>query len=215
MAKKSRTPPPPRRVQAPKRRDDRSGGPDRRKLLIAAAIAALLALGAAALVLTLARGGDDGADEALAATLRQAGCTLRTVPAQGRQHVPITQDVDYDSDPPTSGPHADQWAIWDLYTTPIRQIQGVHNLEHGGIVIQYGDDVSDADVDAIGEFYREDPNAMLVAPYPKLGDRIALTAWTRLATCTRWDPEAAAAFRDEYRYQGPERIPAEDLEPGE
>ena len=215
MAKKSRTPPPPRRVQAPRRRDDvGGGGRNRRVLVIAAVVAALVALGGAALVVALARGG--GSDEdALAATLREGGCTLRAFPSEGQTHVPITREVDYDTDPPTSGPHADQWAIWDMYTTPIRQVQGVHNLEHGGILIQYGAEVSDADVEAIGEFYREDPNAMLVAPYPKLGDRIVLTAWTKMATCTRWDADAAAAFRDELRYNGPEKIPPEDLEPGE
>ncbi len=55
---------------------------------------------------------------------------------------------------------------------------------------------------------------MLLAPLPSLGNRIALTAWTHLATCARFDQSAYTAFRDAYRAKGPERFPLSALEPG-
>src|SRR2546422_553193 len=43
----------------------------------------------------------------------------------------------YNSDPPTSGPHMPYIAPWGIHTEPIpRQLQ-VHNLEDGGIMVQY------------------------------------------------------------------------------
>ena len=71
-----------------------------------------------------------------------------------------------------------------------------------------------AAIDQIVAWYREDPNGMIVAPLPKLGDEIALTAWRHLATCSGFDEEAFSSFRDDYRFKGPERFPPELLAPG-
>jgi hypothetical protein len=96
-------------------------------------------------------------------------------------------------------------------------------------VIQYGDDVPDEAVGAIREWFLEDPNGIVVAPYPKLGDKIALAAWTadeavegevatnqrgHLASCPRFDEEGFNAFVDEFAFQGPEPFGKEDLKPG-
>ena len=94
-------------------------------------------------------------------------------------------------------------------------IQLVHNLEHGAIVIQYGKEVSKADVSKISDFYRSDPTALVVAPLPTLGNKIALTAWTHLGTCTRFSESAFKGFRDACRYHGPEHFPPAALQPGE
>lgn len=55
---------------------------------------------------------------------------------------------------------------------------------------------------------------MLLAPLPKLGGKIALTAWTHLGVCGRYNAAAFKAFRDAYRGQGPERFPVSSLTPG-
>jgi hypothetical protein len=217
VARKARTPPPPRRVQAPKRRDSgpATGDAARRQRLILFGLAGsgILLLGAVLLFLAFAPGGSG--DEELADTMRAAGCTFQTFESEGRTHVDsLTAKVKYKTDPPTSGPHYFLPAVWDIYDRPINELQAVHNLEHGGIVIQYGDDVPDATVNRIAELYRESPNGMLVAPLPHLGDKIALTAWTHLAKCTRFDEGAFKAFRDAYRGKGPEPFKTEDLRPG-
>ena len=43
--------------------------------------------------------------------------------------------------------------IWGAYEEPLQLARIVHNLEHGGIYIFYGDDVPDAVVAELREFY--------------------------------------------------------------
>ena len=226
MAKK-RTPPPPRRVQAPRqRRAEAPEGRRRRLLLIGAGVVAAAAIAGGAVAAYLAFGGGSSAD----AALRAAGCTIEKKPAQGRQHVEeLAEDFEYNTFPPTTGPHNPVPAIWDVYTEPIEQFRLVHNLEHGGVVVQYGSDVAESAVTEIRDWYLEDPNGIIVAPLPALEDKIALTAWTTpdpapgeeaatgqgvVATCSRFDAGAFGEFKDTYGFRGPERFPREDLVPG-
>ena len=190
--------------------------------MLGAVIAALTAF-------DIAGGGGNGGGSPRA-LLRAAGCTLTTHPSQGQIHL---RDLDakpkWNSDPPTSGPHHEQWVILGAYDEPVHVVQAVHNLEHGSIVVWYGRDVPEKTVDELGRFYQDDPNGMLLSPLPRLGDTIALTAWVEpppargekpkkgkgvLAKCTKYDEDAFKAFRDAYRYQGPEDFPPERLEPG-
>lgn len=93
-------------------------------------------------------------------------------------------------------------------------LQEPHNLEHGGVIVHYGDKVAAATRDQLQAFYDESPNGMVLAPLAKLGKRITLTAWTKLATCADFDEDAFASFRGAYRGKGPERFRVGDLEPG-
>jgi hypothetical protein len=222
LAKKARTPAPPRRVQAPKRRDVPSRAPTadagrQRRLLYGFAAAGVVALAAVVLVIVLTgRSGGGVSDAKVAAAFRAAGGTFKTYPSQGRQHTSnINAKIPYNSFPPTSGEHYFVPAIWDQYDRPLSQVQVVHNLEHGGIVIQYGSRVPQSQLARITTFYRSDPNALLVAPLPALGNKIALTAWTHLGTLTKFNENAFTKFRDAFRYKGPEHFPPSALDPGE
>ena len=80
----------------------------------------------------------------------------------------------------------------------------------------------DETVQQLRDFYNEDPTGILLAPYPKLGDKIALGAWTVPddfqpgdTTASPTSPpappstkDAFSTFRDELRFRGPERLPA-------
>jgi hypothetical protein len=221
MAKKARTPPPPRRpVQAPQTRSDPKSGGNRRTLvyLVVFAATGIVILGGVLLLIALGGSGDDGAKTpaALADTLKSEGCTLKTYPDQGQKHFTSpTQTFDYNSSPPTSGSHEPSPAIWNLYDEPIDERILVHNLEHGGIVIQYGKDIPQPTVGKItDDFYRPNPNGIILAPLPKLGDKIAMTAWTHLATCKKFNEDAFVAFRDAYRAKGPEKFTLDQLRQG-
>ena len=199
-------------------------------ILIAAAGSALAALVVAVGAFALTRDDDGDVDgPAIAGALRDAGCTVQTFKAQNRDHKEEDelQDFKYNSDPPTSGPHYGITAPFDFYSDPVEQFRLVHNLEHGGVAIQYGDEVSDETVEEIRDWYLEDPNGIVVAPYPRLGKTIALAAWTaptkakddrygagHLAKCPRFDEDAFDAFLDEYAFKGPEPFPREALAPG-
>ena len=173
----------------------------------------------AILVVVLTRGGGGSKPKPALLTVNQAlravGCIYANYPSEGQRHVTsLTAKVHYKTFPPTSGTHYSSPAIWNRYTEPVSLVQEVHNLEHGGVIVQYGDKVPQATVNKLTAFYDSSPNAMLLAPLPKLGNKIALTAWQHLATCTRFDENAYAAFRDAFRGKGPERFPVSALTPG-
>jgi hypothetical protein len=177
-------------------------------------IASLLVVLAALLLTGSAAAGSRGL--AMSAGAAGGSCAVTTYKSLGQQHTQnIKARIKYNSYPPTSGTHFYVPALWGNYPTPIAQVQGVHNLEHGGIVIQYGPKVSTKDQDGLFSFYDDDPNAILMAPLPALGSRIAATAWTHLLMCSKFDKNALKDFRKKYRYKGPEKFPKSALEPGQ
>src|SRR5262245_52046166 len=168
--------------------------PDRaKKILYGAALAGLAGLGIV-LVIVFATGGNSkaGSPQAIAATMKAAGCTLTTSKAApSAQHIPnVTDPVKYTTFPPVSGRHYSVPGIWGNYTQVVDPRQAVHNEEHGGVVIWVGPDVSAAERQKISDFYDSSPNAILVTPienatqgitYPQHkapGSNIYLTAWT-------------------------------------
>ena len=222
MAKKSRTPPPPRTVQAPKSRGREQSRPtlggNGRWVLIGVVIAVVIvAIAVSAIFMGNGSGKTASSPTNLTAAMTAAGCTLHTYPSEGRTHITTLNPkppLKYNSFPPTSGKHYYVPAVWGSYDSPVSEYQAIHNLEHGGIVIQYGKNVSKSTIAQIGSFYQSDPAAILVAPLPALGNKVAMTAWTHLATCPGFDAKAFKAFRDAFRYQGPEKFPPSALQPG-
>ena len=201
-------------------------GADRRKLLLlAVGGVALLAVAAVALAFTLGGGGSDDARSAL----QQAGCTLSATPSLAGVHsitTPSGTSPKWNTVPPTSGPHYAVPVVYGVYDEPVYQAQLVHNLEHGAIAVQYGKDVPQATIDQLKTFAQNNARGTVLAPYPALGDKIALGAWVvpdpskpdegtaYLAKCTEFDEEAFSAFFSAYQFQGPERYPADSLLPG-
>lgn len=225
MPGKSETPKPPRRVQAPKQRTTPRTPDERRTWRALIVIGALGFVGlAVALGFILVGGGGS------AQALTDAGCTVTTYKAQGQQHVEqLPKGFKYNSFPPTSGPHNPVAAPYDFYDEPVDELRLVHDLEHGGVVVQYGADIPAAQVQAMRDWWRKDPNGVVVAPLPALNDKVSFSAWTAdyqgndptprnqlgvLAKCSRFDADAAEAFVDTYGFRGPERFPRDQLTPG-
>src|SRR3982751_1355985 len=139
-----------------------------------------------------------------------ATCTTHVYPGLQPKHVDnLSLQPKYNSFPPTSGTHYYLPAKWAIYTRPIPQIALVHNLEHGGVVVQYGRAVTKATVARIRAWYLKDSSGLVVAPLPKLGASIALGAWNAppygktkpvdaghgyLALCTGFDASAFTVF---------------------
>jgi len=189
----------------------------------------VLAVGVAAVALVGFGGGEPSPAE-VRADLVAAGCRLQAVDAQpGRHSLGPDETAKWNTDPPTSGPHFgfDQnqnngTVIWGAYEEPLQLARVVHNLEHGGIYIFYGDDVPEATIAQLRGFYDDHEKGTLLAPYPKLGDEIALGAWVSegedakgyLAKCPAFDETAFSAFFSGFQFKGPERFPAGSLLPG-
>src|SRR4029077_111044 len=102
------------------------------------------------------------------------------VPSLGNDHIPTaeTPHIPTNSAPPTSGPHLPYIAPWGVHARPIVKELQVHNLEDGGVVVQYNCECPDlvAKLKAIVDKYERH---VILAPYPGMKHKIALTAWTR------------------------------------
>jgi hypothetical protein len=115
-------------------------------------------------------------------------------------HVPIGTTVDWDSNPPSSGPHYPIWAAFQAYTSPVPRGYYVHDLEHGAIVFLYNcgsagcPEVVSA-LQAASDSLPDDPLCAqegggvrvrtVITPDPLIPTRVAAAAWgwTYLADC--------------------------------
>jgi hypothetical protein len=112
----------------------------------------------------------------------------RHVPYVGANHEP------YVTTPPTSGPHVPWTVAPGLYDEEIAPELQVHALEHGHVLVQYGDDVPPEDVDRLEGLARRYLRAVIVAPNSELHNWIALTAWGRIERIHSADRDRIDAF---------------------
>lgn len=114
---------------------------------------------------------------------------------------------EYNSEPPTSGPHASIWADCGIYLQVIPDIVQVHSLEHGAVVIQYNPEIDPADIAALRRYAREKADHIIVAPNSDIGSYIVLTAWQVRMELTTLNVAAIDEFWLDYANEGPERVP--------
>jgi hypothetical protein len=121
-------------------------------------------------------------------------------PDQGNDHLQAASDphVPYNSDPPTSGPHLGYIAPWGVHTRPIVKELQVHNLEDGGVMVQYNCTCPEL-VDKLRSIVTRYDRFVVLAPYPDMKGRIALTAWTRLDRFEDFDEKRIVRFIEAYR----------------
>ena len=122
------------------------------------------------------------------------------MPDQGNRHI-ATQETPhepYNSDPPTSGPHLAYLAPWGVHSRPIPPELQVHNLEDGGVLVQYGCECPElvAKLRAVVQKY---DRQVILAPYPGMKSKIALTAWTRIDTLDDFEEGRVVRFIERYR----------------
>ncbi len=153
--------------------------------------------------------------------------TGQSVADLGNDHIASvdTQHVAYNSIPPTSGPHLGHKAPWGVSDVPIPNELQIHNLEDGGVMVQYWcgggfdnmpkDSVLEATstTEVIADYQKGCPELVsqlkeivdrygeqvLLAPYPELPSKIALTAWTRIDTFDEFDKKRIVNFIQAYR----------------
>jgi hypothetical protein len=130
---------------------------------------------------------------------------------QGRDHInPGTSHVAYNSNPPTSGPHYPNPANWGIYDRPLPDEQLVHNLEHGGIVIEYNcPDACPDLVQQLKDVAGQYKSKIVLAPRPNkdVPYRITLTAWTWLDGFNDFDAGRIRGFIAAHKDRGPEFFP--------
>lgn len=138
-----------------------------------------------------------------------AGTVGQAVAIQGRDHIKQGDaHLPYNTVPPTSGPHYEQSAPWGIHTQPVQDELQVHNLEHGGVMIQYNtqDQTLISKLEQVAKTQPNYPCYLIVAPYPTISSPIALTAWGYILNLQQYDETQIVSFIKEYRDKGPERV---------
>jgi hypothetical protein len=131
--------------------------------------------------------------------------SILTLPNQGQEHIdPSSPTPEYNSNPPTSGPHAPAPAPCGIYREAPDDILLVHDLEHGVVIVSYDPTIPEADRQKLEDFARDESH-IVVTPREGMETKVALTAWTKLLQLDQVDIPAIDAFYFQFAQFGPER----------
>jgi hypothetical protein len=130
---------------------------------------------------------------------------VETFDDMGTEHLePGAPTPEYNSDPPTSGPHSATPAPCGIYRQPVPDPAYLHSMEHGAIVVQYDPDLSQDQIEELEEIGRQVGGEIIVAPRPGNPAPVSLAAWTNLLLVDEVDGDLIAAFGSEYGNRSPE-----------
>jgi Protein of unknown function (DUF3105) len=151
---------------------------------------------------------------------RAANCDLRSTRARSSDHTAdLYEQIDYDTNPPTTGRHFHASAEDGIYEEAAPDSAIVHSLEHGRVVIWFEPGLGEEARAGLRALVEQDGHQLLVVPRSEMPFDVAATAWNnspgpegtgRLLGCPDFSPEvydALRAFRDEHRGRGPEVAP--------
>lgn len=103
---------------------------------------------------------------------------------EGQQHVPDCSPLTFESNPPSSGNHYQQWGAFGVYENPLPRGNWVHNLEHGSVVFTYNcpdgcDDEIESAKAMLSELAPDEcgERRVLLVPDPKLDVTWGASAW--------------------------------------
>lgn len=172
------------------------GGGSRRRLVPVrrSPTVALLASLVVLAPLLVGCGDDGGTDSACGPVTREA------LDPQFLVHVLGDADVEYTSDPPTSGPHQPTPQASGVLTDPLDRPLQVGILERGDVLLQYRTGLpadERAALEALGG------PGVVVAPNDDLDHPVVATAWLHRRNCSSVDVGSLQAFVDERRGRGP------------
>ena len=152
----------------------------------------------------------------------------------GRGHVQIGENVDYNSNPPTSGKHYEEWIRAGVYDGEKDDRNLVHSLEHGYVILSYeckvlasrseqsakseatesaqatpsaeSDPACDERKNQLVQIYeKKGKRKLIVLPRASMGTNFALTAWNWLDKFDTFDDSRVEKFIDAHLDMGPEK----------
>jgi hypothetical protein len=118
-----------------------------------------------------------------------------TFGTQSQDHV--SGCVDYPVSPPVGGAHNPVWSNCGFYSSAVPNEHAVHDLEHGAVWIAFGADVDAATLDRIRQA-TTGATHVLASPYPGLGTKIVMSAWSRQLTLDEVTDPRFQKFLDLY-----------------
>lgn len=123
------------------------------------------------------------------------------VAVQAKWHLASRSDPHppYSSLPPTSGPHMGSRARWGIHKEPIPDEVQVHNLEDAGVMVQYNCEDCGILIRRLESIVGRYDEHVILAPYPRLDRKIALTAWGRIDKFDEFDEKRIVKFIEAYK----------------
>lgn len=149
------------------------------------------------------------------------GAVERAFPLEAATHVTACGELEYGTNPPSSGTHYGVWPSFKAYDEPVPRGFLVHGMEHGAVVIGYACDDCEDEVEAARELVAgigpdplccSDPSCtgattrVVLAPDPRLDTVWAAASWGFTLTSDCFEPEVFRAFVEEHRGRGPEAV---------
>ncbi|RJR15010.1 DUF3105 domain-containing protein [Candidatus Microgenomates bacterium] len=126
-------------------------------------------------------------------------------PIEGRDHVAAGTDVNYQTNPPTSGSHLGDAEDWGVYDKEIDDKAGVHGLEHGGIWISYKD-IDEEAQKVLEEIGKSNSQSTIVSPRQANDNKIAVVSWGRMMKLDTADEALIQKYIDTYKNESPEKL---------
>jgi len=120
------------------------------------------------------------------------------------KHVNISDAPTYNSNPPTSGPHANALP-WGFNTSEISDVNVLHNLEHGGIWISYKD-IPTEQVAALEAIATANSGSVIISPRAANDSAVAVVSWGRLMQLDTVDVEQINQFITTNKNNSPEPL---------
>lgn len=127
---------------------------------------------------------------------------------QGKNHVPDGTKVDYNSNPPTSGPHYATPQTAGIYDRPVPDGNLVHSMEHGAVILWYKSDIQATESAQLKALFSSiSVSKKIMVPRDNLDVPVALTSWGRLLKLQTIDESQIKAFMETNEDRGLEKAP--------
>ncbi|MBI2596100.1 DUF3105 domain-containing protein [Candidatus Daviesbacteria bacterium] len=126
----------------------------------------------------------------------------------GRNHVPDGTQLQYNSNPPTSGPHYARSQPGGIYDQPVPDGNLIHGMEHGAVILWYKLDIPATESAQLKSIFNSVPvSKKIMIPRDNLNVPVALTSWGRLLKLQTIDEGQIKAFMETNEDRGPEKAP--------
>lgn len=161
----------------------------------------------------------------VAAPETRAGACPVTIASPGLQepaskHIPAPANIEYCTNPPSSGPHYPEWAEFKEYAEEVDWGYLVHSEEHGAVLLLYKCETPCPDVvealRAVRDRAAADPTCdaqgrpgtkrIIVAPSKTIPTKVAAAAWSATYTAECVDGPSLDEFVRTKGQRGPEDL---------
>lgn len=148
---------------------------------------------------------DEKFDEA---ARKKDGCTeVKEFESEGSSHTSDADEkVEYEHNPPHSGDHYSVTVEWGLYDEEQPDVQTVHNLEHGHLVISHKGLSKEQEQELYDQARINDFHLVVQPRKANPKDGVYYTAWTAQLYCEKPSAAALQHMIDNWRDQGPELL---------